>query len=170
MKLYLRAALAVLATGCLAPLPPTADVQNTQRFDPIAFFTGVTHGEGKLYRRFNDPRSLRVEGHGTVGGDGTLTLDQVITYADGAVETRRWVVRRIDSSRYVATLSDASGEVAADVKENRFHLKYRIRSPRVFMEQWLVLGPDGRSVDNRAEVTMLGVPWMHLSETIIKVD
>ena len=67
-----------------------------------------------------------------------------------------------------ATLSHASGDVDAEVTGNLFHLRYRIRQPRVYMEQWLYLQPGGRTVLNQAEVTVLGIPYAGLSETITR--
>ena len=157
-------------SACLPPLPERPDVARKPVFDPVAFFTGPTHGEGTLLRRFAGSRALRVEGLGTVQPDGSFALDQIIMFANGTVESRRWVLTRRDATHYSASLSDAQGDVSADVDGTRFHLKYRIRSPRVYMEQWLDLQPDGRAVLNQAQVTVLGIPWARLSESIQKLD
>ena len=158
-----------LASGCLPSLAARPAVAPTPPFDPVAFFSGHTHGDGVLEQRFGGGRHLSVEGNGTRHGDGTFQLDQTITYDDGTTETRRWVLRRKDATSWTATLSDAQGEVTAETSGNLFHLRYQIRSPRVFMEQWLYLQPDGHAVLNLAEVTVLGVSYAHLSETITKV-
>lgn len=173
----LRTAIRVLAVslaclslpGCLPPSAARPAVIEAPDFDPVAFFTGRTHGEGGLDIRFAARRALTVEGRGYQNADGGFTLDQTITYADGAVESRKWVLRRLSATAYTATLSDADGDVNADVTGNLFHLRYRIRQPRVYMEQWLYLQPDGRSVVNFAQVTVLGIPWARLSETITQV-
>lgn len=170
MKITIVLAFAAIMTGCLSALPPTVAIAPTPAFDPIAFFSGQTKGEGTLERRFGGSRKLSVQGRGTIGSDSALTLDQVITYADGGTETRRWVVTRVDPTHFNATLSDASGAVEAESDGNSFHLRYRIRSPHVYMEQWLVLSADRHSVENRAEVTVLGIPWYHLAERITKVE
>ena len=36
------------------------------------------------------------------------------------------------------------------------------------MEQWLYLQPGGHSVLNQAQVTVLGIPYARLSETITR--
>lgn len=135
---------------------------------PEAFFAGRTEGEGTLTMRFRAPRPLRVEGIGQTEGDGTFRLDQQVTFADGAVERRTWRLRRTGRGEYRATLSDARGEVAAQASGNTFHLRYLLRRPAVYMEQWLYLQPDGRTVLNRATVTVLGIPWARLAETITR--
>ena len=168
----LRRSFALLACalvpGCLPSLAERPQVAPTPAFDPVAFFTGHTHGEGALDARFGGRREISVEGNGYQNQDGSFQLDQTVTYANGSVETRRWVLRRRDANSWTASLSDASGEVSAETSGNLFHLRYPIRSPRVFMEQWLYLQPDGRSVLNLAQVTVLGVPYARLSETITR--
>ena len=158
-----------LASGCLPSLAARPEVTSAPSFDPVAFFTGHTHGEGVLEERFGKGRHLSVEGNGYQNAEGSFQLDQTITYDDSTRETRRWVLKRSTATSWTATLSDAQGEVTAETSGNLFHLRYQIRSPRVFMEQWLYLQPDGRSVLNLAEVTVLGVPYAHLSETITKL-
>lgn len=161
--------LASLA-GCLGafPAPPATALAPT--FDPIAFFEGRTRGEGTLDVRGRAGRPLRVEGRGARQPDGSFRLDQTITFGDGKVEERVWLMSRLDSTHFRATLSDAKGEVTAESNGSVFHLRYLLRQPRVYMEQWLYLQPDGLSVANRAQVTVLGIPWARLAETITRVD
>jgi Protein of unknown function (DUF3833) len=168
-----RALAALLLSGssaCLAGLPPRPATAPMPAFDPTRFFAGRTHGEGTLDVRVGKDRTLRVEGTGRTEADGRFRLDQTVTYGDGTTETRRWLLERVDSTHFSATLSDARGEVRAESIGNRFHLRYLIRQPAVYMEQWLYLQPDGRSVANLAQVTVLGVPWARLAETITRVD
>lgn len=139
-------------------------------FDPTVFFAGHTHGEGTLNVRIGTDRTLQVEGVGTPQADGRFRLEQTITFGDGAVETRVWYLSRVSQSRFTATLSDARGEVRAESNGSLFHLRYLLKHPAVYMEQWLHLTADGRSVDNFTQVTVLGVPWARLSERITRSD
>jgi hypothetical protein len=166
-----RAALAtpLFLSGCLAGFPARPDVAPQPGFDPTAFFAGRTHGEGTLDVRVGTERTLRVEGTGHTAADGSFVLDQTITFDDGAVEARTWALRRVDATHYTATLSDAKGDVSAETTGNLFHLRYLLRQPAVYMEQWLYLQPGGRTVSNLAQVTVLGVPWARLSEVITRV-
>jgi len=162
-------ALLVNSAGCLAGFAarPASSVEPT--FDPTRFFGGRTDGEGTLKVRLGTDRALRVQSRGTTEVDGTFRLDQTITFGDGAVETRTWQLRRIDAQRFTATLSDATGPVSAESNGNLFHLRYRLRRA-VYMEQWLYLRPDRRTIDNRAQITVLGIPWARLSETISRTE
>ena len=137
-------------------------------FDPTTFFAGRTQGEGTLHLRTGSTRRLHVDGKGRTGPDGIFQLDQTVTYANGVVETRTWRMRRVDAGHYSATLSDAKGGVQAEAQGNLFHLRYLIRQPAIYMEQWLYLAPDGQSVANQAQVTVLGIPWVRLAETITR--
>ena len=163
-----RAALLALAPACLARGPQRLAPSAAPEFRPEAFFAGRTHGVGTLVVRGRGPRALRVEGEGRVEADGTFRLDQRVTAADGSVEMRTWRLRRVDDRTYAATLSDARGPVTAEADGNRLHLRYEIRRPAVAMEQWLYLEPDRRTVRNVATVTVLGVPWARLTESITR--
>ena len=163
-------AACIFMSGCLEPLAPRPHSAAQPVIDPVAFFTGQTRGEGTLNRRFAAGRELTVEGIGRVLPDSALQLDQTITFRDGSVETRRWLLRRRGANGYMATLSDASGAVSTDVAGNLLHLRYKIRWPRVYMEQWLYLDTDGRTLLNYAEVSVLGIAWLHLSERITRPD
>ncbi len=164
------AAVLVLMTACLPRLPQRPPVTPEPSFDPTRFFAGRTRGEGTLHVRFGGDRALRVLGVGRDEADGTFRLEQTITFGDGAVETRVWRLRRADAAHFTGVLSDAKGEVRAESRGNLFHLRYLVRRPAVYMEQWLYLQPDGRTVRNLARVTVLGVPWATLAETITRDD
>lgn len=170
LKLVSLLAACIFVSGCLEPLAPRPQRAHQPALDPVTFFTGQTRGEGTLDGRFASGRGLTVEGVGRLLGDSTLQLDQTITFRGGTVETRRWLLRRRGAGGYTATLSDASGAVSTDVTGNLLHLRYRIRWPRVYMEQWLYLDPDRRTLLNYAEVSVLGIAWLHLSERITRRD
>jgi hypothetical protein len=169
LRRALGAGFVISLSGCLAGLPPRPAVAPEPVFDPAQFFAGPTHGDGTLDLRIGSDRTLRVEGMGRTEADGSFRLDQTVTYGDGAVETRVWHLRRQEGGQYTATLSDAKGEVHAEVSGTLFHLRYLLRHPAVYMEQWIYLQPDGRSAKNLAQVTVLGVPWARLAETITRV-
>lgn len=162
------ACLTACLTGCLTAAPRRPAVAGRPALQPEAFFAGHTHGEGMLAVRGRAPQPLRVDGHGTTEADGTFRLDQTLTVGAGPAEARTWRLRRVDAGTYTATLSDARGPVAAESDGNRFHLRYTVRRPGVIMEQWLYLQPDGRTVRNIATISVLGVPWVRLSESITR--
>ncbi len=166
----LVAGLTLGLSGCLAALPPRPPIDPRTAFDPTRFFAGRTLGEGTLDVRVGTDRALRVEGNGRTDSTGTFRLDQSIVFAKGKSEQRVWLLQRIDATHFRATLSDAQGPVRAESDGSRLHLRYLLRHPAVYMEQWMYLQPDGRTVVNLAQVTVLGIPWARLAETITRVD
>lgn len=166
----LCAASVLLISGCLASAPARPQALPAPEFRPELFFSGRTHGDGTLLQRLRAPKALQVEGLGRMEADSTFRLDQTVTFRDGTTEKRTWHMRRLDAHTYTATLSDAAGKVSAETNGNVFHLRYLLRQPAVYMEQWIYLQPGGRVADNEATVTILGVPWVRLSERITRSD
>lgn len=164
--LILVAALGL--AGCLPASAPIVAPAAEPAFHPEVFFAGRTEGRGTVVVRGGAPREIRVESRGSAETDSTFRLDQTITFADGRVQTRTWVMRALGGGRYASTLTDAVGEVAAEATGNTFHLRYRMRLGAV-MEQWITLRPDGRAADNVATVRMMGVPWARLTEVITRL-
>jgi hypothetical protein len=138
-------------------------------FDPTQFFSGKTEGSGALKARLGADRTVSVHGVGSTQPDGDFRLDQSVQLGTGVPETRQWLLHRVDAQHFTAVLSDAQGPVRAESVGNVFHLRYRLRFA-VYMEQWLTLRADGRTVDNRAQITVLGLPWARLSESIVRRD
>lgn len=154
--------------ACLARFPaPSLASAGPTTFDPTRFFGGETEGHGTLRVRMGADRAVRVHSVGTTQSDGAFRLDQSVQLGNDPVETRTWLLRRVDEQHFTAVLSDARGPVRAESHGNVFHLRYRLRRA-VYMEQWLTLRADGSTVDNRAQITVLGVSWARLSETIAR--
>lgn len=168
--LLLTAVAVAGIAGCLGPRPSHPVVAEGPPLRPELFFEGRTDGKGTLEMLTGRRRSLQVQGRGHTEADGSFRLDQVVTFEDGAVEKRAWRLVKLDARTYTATLSDAAGSVSAEVTGNRLHLRYRLRKPATYMEQWLYLQPDGRTVLNLATITVLGIPWARLTEEIARTD
>ena len=164
----MAAAIVVSIAGCLPASSFHTEATGTPELRPEAFFMGVTHGEGTLVQHWKKPRKLHVTGTGSVEPNGDFRLEQDVKYDDGTTESRTWHLHRSGPHSYTATLSDASGEVNGETDGNVFHLRYLLRQPAVYMDQQLYLQPDGRTVLNVATVSILGVPWARLSETITR--
>ena len=130
------------------------------------FFSGETHGEGTLAVRGKRPQRFSVQSRGTAESLDLFRLDQTVTFASGAIQSRTWHIRRLNANRYSAKLSDAAGLVSAETSGNLFHLRYLLRRPAIYMEQWLYLQPDGRTVLNIGKVKIFGLVLAQLSETI----
>jgi hypothetical protein len=161
--------LPALLSGCVSPLELTAFDGQLPVMRPEVFFAGSTTSYGVIATSKGKPsRILRVSGSGRTLPDGSFQLDQTVTYDDGKSGQRTWIMKSADSMRYTATLTDAAGPVRAEVHGNLFHLRYLLKRPAVYMEQWLYLQPDNRTVLNEGRISMAGMTIARLSERITR--
>lgn len=152
-----------LATALIAAAPAPAD------FRPDLFFEGRTRGSGTVDTLASAPHPLAVESVGRIAPDGTLILDQAITIG-GERSARTFRIRRLPDGRWQGSLTDASGPVRAVVTGNTLTLAYPMKRSSMRMSQTLTLQPGGRTLLNRARVTLLGVPVARIEEIIEKLD
>ncbi|WP_118857741.1 DUF3833 family protein [Sphingomonas mesophila] len=148
-----------VAATLLAAAAPT--------FDPVAFFTGRTHGSGTLRVALKAPQTVRVESIGSVGADGTLVLRQTIDVTGDKRRQRVWQLRRTGPTSFAGTLSDARGPVAVTAERGAIRIRYRT-TDGLSVQQWLTPAPGGRAVDNQMTFSKLGVTVARLSERIEK--
>ncbi len=171
IRSVIPALCALALAGCIRPMALAGFDSAGPAMRPETFFAGHTHGWGVLQTRGGRPaQRFEVDGQGHAAADGSFHLTQTVTWGDGHNTRREWVMRAEGPAGYRATLTDAKGPVQGDVRGNVFHLRYRLASPDVEMEQYLYLQADGRHVLNTGTVTALGVPIAHLSENITRVD
>jgi hypothetical protein len=132
--------------------------------DPIAFFAGVTNGEGTLDTLIARPVPVTVSSLG-FPEHGGLKLTQRIREGDKPERTRTWTMRRNGPTSYTGTLTDAEGPVAIIVTGPRATIDYRTPSG-LRIRQQLALQPDGRTILNRLEAFKFGLRVATLDETI----
>lgn len=161
--------LPLLAGACVHAGALEREAAATPGFDPLAFFAGRTHGEGKLHIMLHRAEPVAVQGVGRLRHDGALVLDQRVRRGNRPETTRQWVLRRAAPGRYTGTLSDATGPVTGVVDGNRLTLRFRMKGG-LGARQWLYLRPDGVTVRNRMVLTKFGLPVASLDETIRAED
>ncbi|MBA3667982.1 MAG: DUF3833 family protein [Sphingomonas sp.] len=158
-------AVCVLA-GCSSQPPPAAN-ERGPAFDPIAFFTGSTHGDASLEQIFKADRTMSVDSVGKIGPAGTLTLNQRISVEGADPRTRRWLMRRTGEGVYAGRLTDATGPVDTRAIGRAIRIRYPMKGG-LQVEQWLVALPGDRALDNRLTVTKWGVRVASVHERIAK--
>lgn len=166
------ACLAVSLGGCASALPPSAFDGGQPEMRPDAFFAGATSSSGVLEDRAGAPtQRFHVRGIGQRLADGSFRLEQTVGFDLDPPQARTWIMRRVGTHQYSASLTDASGTVEGEAHGNLFHLRYPMKTPAGgHMEQWMYLQPDGRTVMNQATVRVLGIVVAHLSERITHED
>ena len=160
-------ALACSLIASCAPGPPQAAREPGSAFDPIAFFTGHSHGEAVLDQLFKGNRAVRVDSLGRRDERGTLVLTQRIAVEGEAARTRQWVMRPLGGGRFTGKLTDASGPVDIRTIGRAIRIRYPMKGG-LHVEQWLVPRPGGRALDNRLSVTKWGIEVARLKERIEK--
>ncbi|WP_309603094.1 DUF3833 family protein [Sphingomonas sp.] len=152
--------------ACTAAAPPEA-TQAGPAFDPVAFFTGPSHGDGKLDQIMKGIRTVTVDSVGTPNRDGSLTLTQLIAMQGDPPRTRVWKLKQVAPGRYVGSLTDASGPVETVAIGRTIRIRYPMKGG-LQVEQWLIALPGGTVLDNRMTVTKWGMRVATLRERIEK--
>jgi len=154
--------LGLLLAGCGAPAPAAAPT-----FDPLAFFTGVSRGEGTLKVMTKPSVPLRVESQGRPDGKGGIILDQIVREGSKPARQRRWVLRPTSPTTMSGTITDNPGPVSGRLDGNRLMLSYAMKGG-LKVQQVMTIQPGGRSLVNRMTVRKFGIPVAHVDEVITK--
>lgn len=155
------AALALAAGADAAPAPVTTT------FDPVAFFTGRTTGEGRLKKLFTASQATHVVSVGKVDAGGALVLDQTVRIEGDKDRVRQWRLRKVSPARYEGTLSDARGPVVATLERGVLHIAYSDKDGFAFRQQ-VTLAPGGRQAHNVMKVRRFGLTIATVDETITR--
>lgn len=166
MKFAIAGAALALA-GCAQSSPLPTDPK--ARLDPIAFFTGHTHGDAILQKAFSPAVRVSVNSVGRADGHGGLILDQTVREGSKAPRRRRWLFRSDGHGGYRGSLTDAAGPVEFTVAGPRATIRYRMKNG-MEVEQQLAVQRDPRLVLNRLTVTKFGLGVATLDEQIRKRD
>jgi hypothetical protein len=156
--------LSLILAACGASAPAA-----TPAFDPLAFFSGASRGEGTLKVMTKASVKLRVESLGRPDGKGGITLDQIIKEGRKAARKRRWVLRQTSPTTMTGTITDNPGTVRGRMEGNRLLLNYTMNGG-LKAEQVLTMQPGGRSITNRMTVRKFGLPVAQVDEVITKLD
>lgn len=154
-------ALPLLAGCTQVELPATS----AAALDPVAFFRGPTHGDGRFHQVMSSPHGVQVDSVGQPRPGGGLLLTQRITEAGKEPRTREWVIQPAGPGRYTGTLTDAVGPVELTVEGARAEVRYSMKKG-LKVTQELALQADGKTILNHLEVHKLGVRVAWLDETI----
>ena len=156
----MRAVAAVLLWLALGAAAPP--------FDPVAFFRGHTHGDGRLKVVLKATKTVTVDTLGRDGPDGTLVLTQTIRHEGKAPRTRTWRLKDLGNGRFSGTLSDAAGPVRIERAGAGVRVRYRDKD-NIEIDQLLTpAGPN--KVNNKLKARRFGMVVAHLDEVITKAD
>lgn len=153
--------LAVTAGGLA-----TAVHAQQRTFDPVAFFTGRTVGEGQLKKVFSSAQTTHAVGHGYVKG-GDLVLDQTIDIEGEPSRERQWRLHKVGPGHWSGTLTDAKGPVEVTVEGPVMRVRYT-SNDNMAVSQAITLGPEGQRAHNVMKIKKLGITFATIDETITR--
>jgi hypothetical protein len=136
-------------------------------FDPVAFFTGASYGDGRLKEALKRERRVTTDSVGHAEKDGLLILDQRMQIEGEPLRIRRWRLRQVSPTRYTGTLSDATGPVEARVVGRSIRIRYPMKGG-LKVDSRLVPLPGGRIFETKTIITKWGLKVATLSERIEK--
>ena len=152
---------------CGGALAAAAAAAPEPELDPVAFFTGASHGEGRLRKHLKRERRVVVDSVGHAEKDGLLILDQKMAIAGEPVRIRRWRLRQVSPNRYSGTLTDATGPVDVQMIGRTIRIRYPMKGG-LKVDSRLTPLPGGRAFDNRTTITKWGLTVATLRERIEK--
>ncbi len=156
------------AVIALSMAATTASATETaEPLDPVAFFTGASHAEGRLKEALKRERRVTVDSVGRAEKDGLLILDQKMQIEGEPLKVRRWRLRQVGPNRYTGTLTDATGPVEAQVIGRSIRIRYSMKGG-LKVESRLVPLSGGRVFSNETKITKWGLKVATLTERIEK--
>ena len=135
--------------------------------NPLAFFTGPSHGVGTIKILFKDIQPLHVTSNGRPDGHGGIILDQTIHQGSDAPKVRSWNLRPISATALTGTLTDATGPVTGSMTGDSLSLAYPMKGG-LTASQTLVLQQGGRVLVNHMIVRKFGFTVATIEERITK--
>jgi len=136
-------------------------------FDPVAFFTGASHGDGRLKEALKRERRVTTDSVGHAEKDGLLILDQKMQIEGEPLRIRHWRLRQVGPNRYTGTLSDATGPVEAQVIGRSIRIRYPMKGG-MKVDSRLAPLPGGRIFENKTVISKWGLKVASLTERIEK--
>ena len=135
--------------------------------NPLAFFTGPSHGVGTIKILFKNSQPLHVTSNGRPDGHGGIILDQTIHQGSDAPKVRSWNLRPTSATTLTGTLTDASGPVTGSMTSNALSLAYPMKGG-LTATQTLILQPGGHVLVNHMIVRKFGFTVATIEERITK--
>ncbi len=162
--LHLRgiAGLALLVTSAALHAQSAA---TPARFDPAAFFTGLTESEGTLSQILASDRATRVSTFGTLQRSGEMVLEQDVQIGDQPSRHRTWRLRETTPGRFTGTISDAADDLSGTLSGNTLTLTYTMDN-HLGVHQVITVNPGGQSARNVMRIRRFGITVARLEETI----
>ena len=173
MKNYFGLILIIFLTGCTNSMKPTDFKDQKPRLIIEDFLSGkvkawgiLQNRSGKVTRQFSADLSGNWDGK-------QLILDEKFNWSDGEVQTRQWIISKLDDHNYEGTAGDVVGTAKGYSYGPAFKFEYVLLVPvkgkeiKITFDDW-IFKQDERVAINRATMTKFGFKVAELTVMFVK--
>ena len=173
MKNYFGLILIIFLTGCTNSMKPTDFRDQKPRLIIEDFLSGnvkawgiLQNRSGKVTRQFSADLSGNWDGK-------QLILDEKFNWSDGEVQTRQWIISKLDDHNYEGTAGDVVGKAKGYSYGPAFKFEYVLLVPvkgrelKITFDDW-IFKQDDRVAINRATMTKFGFKVAELTVVFVK--
>ena len=173
MKNYFGLILIIFLTGCTNSMKPTDFRDQKPRLIIEDFLSGnvkawgiLQNRSGKVTRQFSADLSGNWDGK-------QLILDEKFNWSDGEVQTRQWIISKLDDHNYEGTAGDVVGTAKGYSYGPAFKFEYVLLVPvkgkeiKITFDDW-IFKQDERVAINRATMTKFGFKVAELTVVFVK--
>ena len=173
MKKIIGLLLVILLSGCVNKMKPSDFKDQKPRLIIENFLSGNVKAWGVLENRSGKViRQFSAELIGKWDGK-KLILDEKFNWSDGEVQTRQWIINKIDEHNYEGTANDVVGTAKGYSYGPAFKFEYVLLVPvkgkemKITFDDW-IFKQDSNVAINRAKMKKFGFKVAELTVMFIK--
>ena len=173
MKKVFILTLIFFLTGCSSNMKPTDFKDQKPRLIIEDFLSGNVKAWGILQNRSGKvTRQLSADLNGNWDGK-QLILDEKFNWSDGEIQTRQWIINKLDDHNYEGTAGDVVGTAKGFSYGPAFKFEYVLLVPvkgkeiKITFDDW-IFKQDEKVAINRATMTKFGFKVAELTVMFVK--
>ena len=174
MKILFAIITTILLTSCTGnKMKPTDFKDQKPRLIIEEYLSGNVKAWGILQNRSGKvTRQFSADLNGNWDGK-QLILDEKFNWNDGEVQTRKWIIDKIDENNYEGTAGDVVGKAKGYSYGPAFKFEYVLLVPvkgkemKITFDDWIFM-QDERVAINRATMTKFGIKVAELTVMFVK--
>ena len=174
MKIIFALIATILLTSCTGnKMKPTDFKDQNPRLIIDEYLSGNVKAWGILQNRSGKvTRQFSADLNGKWDGK-QLILDEKFNWNDGEVQTRKWIIDKIDENNYEGTAGDVVGKAKGYSYGPTFKFEYVLLVPvkgkemKITFDDWIFM-QDERVAINKATMTKFGIKVAELTVMFVK--
>jgi len=165
--------ISILITSCGKNMKPEDFKDQKPRLIIEEYLSGNVKAWGILQNRSGKvTRQFSADLNGSWDGK-QLILDEKFNWSDGEIQTRQWIINKIDDHNYEGTAGDVVGTAKGYSYGPAFKFEYVLLVPvkgkemKITFDDW-IFKQDDRVAINRATMTKFGIKVAELTVMFVK--